>query len=85
MYGCPSQLFVTFVALMCAVSSFMMPPSPSPYPPTHILASCSQGALDGGLDIPHGDKRFVGFDGKKLDSEVNGGYARPALSAFGCP
>ena len=30
-----------------------------------------QGALDGGLDIPHGDKRFVGYDteGKKLDPE----------------
>ena len=30
-----------------------------------------QGALDGGLDIPHGVKRFVGYDteGKKLDTE----------------
>lgn len=30
-----------------------------------------QGGLDGGLDIPHGDKRFVGYDteAKKLDSE----------------
>ena len=30
-----------------------------------------QGALDGGLDIPHGDKRFVGYDteAKKLDPE----------------
>ena len=30
-----------------------------------------QGALDGGLDVPHGDKRFVGYDteGKKLDPE----------------
>lgn len=31
-----------------------------------------KGALDGGLDIPHGDKRFVGYDAdsKKLDNEV---------------
>lgn len=31
-----------------------------------------KGALDGGLDIPHGDKRFVGYDAdsKKLDTEV---------------
>lgn len=30
-----------------------------------------KGALDGGLDVPHGDKRFVGYDteGKKLDPE----------------
>ncbi|KAL3147037.1 60S ribosomal protein L5 [Trebouxia sp. C0009 RCD-2024] len=30
-----------------------------------------KGGLDGGLDIPHGDKRFVGYDteAKKLDSE----------------
>ena len=33
--------------------------------------SGAQGALDGGLDIPHGDKRFVGYDteAKKLDPE----------------
>lgn len=29
-----------------------------------------KGALDGGLDIPHSDKRFVGFGGKKLDAEI---------------
>lgn len=31
-----------------------------------------QGALDGGLDIPHSDKRFVGYssEDKKLDAEV---------------
>lgn len=31
-----------------------------------------KGALDGGLDVPHGDKRFVGYDAeaKELDSEV---------------
>ena len=32
----------------------------------------SQGALDGGLAIPHNTKRFVGYDaeGKELDTEV---------------
>ncbi|KAI8030550.1 60S ribosomal protein L5-1 [Camellia lanceoleosa] len=32
-----------------------------------------QGALDGGLDIPHSDKRFSGFskDSKQLDAEVH--------------
>lgn len=31
-----------------------------------------QGGLDGGLDIPHSDKRFIGYDAesKKLDSET---------------
>lgn len=31
-----------------------------------------KGALDGGLDVPHSEKRFVGFDpeSKELDSEV---------------
>ena len=31
-----------------------------------------QGALDGGLSIPHSEKRFVGYssEDKKLDAEV---------------
>ncbi len=29
-----------------------------------------KGALDGGLDIPHNEKRFVGYADKKLDAEV---------------
>ncbi|EEF37483.1 60S ribosomal protein L5 [Ricinus communis] len=35
-----------------------------------------KGALDGGLDIPHSEKRFAGFskDGKQLDSEVHRKY-----------
>ncbi|KAL2491422.1 60S ribosomal protein L5-2 [Abeliophyllum distichum] len=35
-----------------------------------------KGALDGGLDIPHSDKRFVGFskDSKQLDAEVHRKY-----------
>ncbi|KMZ61833.1 60S ribosomal protein L5-1 [Zostera marina] len=35
-----------------------------------------KGALDGGLDIPHGEKRFAGFssDGKQLDTEVHRNY-----------
>lgn len=35
-----------------------------------------QGALDGGLDIPHSDKRFAGFkkDGKQLDAEFHREY-----------
>mmetsp|Transcript_33226 Transcript_33226/g.73479 ORF Transcript_33226/g.73479 Transcript_33226/m.73479 type:complete len:296 (+) Transcript_33226:53-940(+) len=34
--------------------------------------ACLKGALDGGLDIPHSDKRIVGYDksAKKLDAEV---------------
>lgn len=32
--------------------------------------------MDGGLDIPHSDKRFAGFnkDGKQLDAEVHRKY-----------
>lgn len=35
-----------------------------------------QGALDGGLDIPHSDKRFAGFgkDNKQLDAEIHRKY-----------
>ncbi|KAJ3708215.1 hypothetical protein LUZ61_011920 [Rhynchospora tenuis] len=35
-----------------------------------------KGALDGGIDIPHSDKRFAGFqkDGKQLDAEVHRSY-----------
>ncbi|PON83293.1 Ribosomal protein [Trema orientale] len=35
-----------------------------------------EGALDGGLDIPHSDKRFAGFskDDKQLDAEVHRKY-----------
>jgi large subunit ribosomal protein L5e len=35
-----------------------------------------KGALDGGLDIPHNEKRFVGYDkgSKKLDAEVLAKY-----------
>ncbi|KAM7280831.1 hypothetical protein ACFE04_007965 [Oxalis oulophora] len=35
-----------------------------------------KGALDGGLDIPHSDKRFAGYskDGKQLDSDVHRRY-----------
>ena len=37
---------------------------------------CLQGALDGGLDIPHSDKRFAGFDKdkKELDADVHRKY-----------
>ncbi|XP_010930276.1 large ribosomal subunit protein uL18 [Elaeis guineensis] len=37
---------------------------------------CLKGALDGGLDIPHSDKRFAGFskDDKQLDAEVHRKY-----------
>jgi large subunit ribosomal protein L5e len=35
-----------------------------------------KGALDGGIDIPHSDKRFAGFnkEGKQLDAEVHRKY-----------
>lgn len=49
-----------------------------------------QGALDGGLDIPHSDKRFAGFakDKKELDPEVHrkyifGGHVAAYMKA--CP
>jgi len=42
------------------------------------LNNCNrlQGALDGGLDIPHSDKRFAGFDKdkKELDADVHRKY-----------
>ena len=35
-----------------------------------------KGALDGGLDIPHGDKRFVGYDADSKVREKKGGVER---------
>lgn len=51
-----------------------------------------QGALDGGLDIPHSDKRFAGFnkDSKQLDPEVHrkyiyGGHVAAYMNvSYGC-
>uniref|UniRef100_A0A0R0KPK5 Large ribosomal subunit protein uL18 C-terminal eukaryotes domain-containing protein n=1 Tax=Glycine max TaxID=3847 RepID=A0A0R0KPK5_SOYBN len=42
----------------------------------HVFGAL-KGALDGGLDIPHSDKRFVGFykEKKELDAEVHLKYA----------
>ncbi|KAH1069353.1 hypothetical protein GYH30_006812 [Glycine max] len=42
----------------------------------HVFGAL-KGALDGGLDIPHSDKRFVGFykEKKELDAEVHRKYA----------
>lgn len=49
-----------------------------------LRLAMTQGGLDGGLDIPHGDKRFVGYDteAKKLDTEqlkkyILGGHVSP--------
>lgn len=41
-----------------------------------FFAGWIQGALDGGLDIPHSEKRFAGFskDSKQLDAEVHRKY-----------
>eukprot|EP00013_Stygamoeba_regulata_P025840 CAMPEP_0177645312 /NCGR_PEP_ID=MMETSP0447-20121125/9182_1 /TAXON_ID=0 /ORGANISM="Stygamoeba regulata, Strain BSH-02190019" /LENGTH=299 /DNA_ID=CAMNT_0019147787 /DNA_START=45 /DNA_END=944 /DNA_ORIENTATION=- len=38
----------------------------------HRVFAAMKGAIDGGIDIPHSESRFVGFDreGKKLDAEV---------------
>ncbi|KAL6562739.1 60S ribosomal protein L5 [Orobanche gracilis] len=40
------------------------------------VVAALKGALDAGLDIPHSDKRFAGFDKEKkvLDPEVHGKY-----------
>lgn len=57
--------------------------------------ACLKGALDGGLDVPHNEKRFVGFAAKKLDAEVlqkyiYGGHVSEyqetmqVRSSFGC-
>ncbi|KAJ3681403.1 hypothetical protein LUZ60_015892 [Juncus effusus] len=42
----------------------------------HRVFGCLKGALDGGVDIPHSDKRFAGYnkDGKSLDAEMHRNY-----------
>ena len=42
--------------------------------PAHLYFA--QGALDGGLDIPHNEKRMVGYDkgAKKMDAETLSKY-----------
>lgn len=54
----------------------------SPFPP-------AQGALDGGLDIPHNEKRFVGYDksSKKMDAEtlakyIHGGHVEEYMETM---
>lgn len=49
----------------------------------------SQGALDGGLDIPHNEKRFVGYDksSKKMDAEtlakyIHGGHVEEYMETM---
>lgn len=51
-----------------------------------FIVIITQGGLDGGLDIPHGDKRFCGYDteAKKLDTEqlkkyILGGHVSPCV------
>lgn len=41
-----------------------------------VILLVNQGALDGGLDIPHSEKRFAGFkkDDKQLDAEAHRKY-----------
>lgn len=41
-----------------------------------LAAFFSQGALDGGLDIPHSEKRFIGYqkDKKAMDAEMMSSY-----------
>ena len=52
-----------------------MPPLPAS--PLQVFAAL-KGALDGGLDIPHNEKRFVGYDpdSKEFDAEVGAGRSR---------
>ena len=47
-------------------------------PPALQVFAALKGALDGGLDIPHSDKRFVGYDpeAKEFDAEVGAELAR---------
>ncbi|VAI22594.1 unnamed protein product [Triticum turgidum subsp. durum] len=41
-----------------------------------LSVCCCRGTLDGGLDIPHSDKRFAGFkkNEKWLDTEIHRNY-----------
>ena len=45
-----------------------------------------KGALDGGLDIPHNEKRFVGYDpdAKEFDAEVRGRCRAGRQHPWGC-
>lgn len=60
------------------IPSHSRPTRPSLLPvalPIHLAVTFSvllQGALDGGLDIPHSEKRYVGYssEGKSLDEET---------------
>lgn len=60
------------------IQSHSRPTRPSLLPvalPIHLAVTFSvmlQGALDGGLDIPHSEKRYVGYssEGKSLDEET---------------
>lgn len=56
--------------MLFTVILFAVPPCHS-FPLPACLVVWSQGALDGGLDIPHNEKRFVGYTKESgLDAEV---------------
>lgn len=71
-------LFFQGPALFCMCLNF-----------TCSIGQSLQGALDGGLDIPHSEKRFAGFskDSKQLDSELHrkyiyGGHVASYMTVF---
>lgn len=55
----------------CPAQPPVSPPAANPFP-RPPAAAAPQGALDGGLDIPYGEKRFIGYDRKKkkVDTEI---------------
>lgn len=56
----------------CCERAYLACAAPSPLPCLLQVFAALKGALDGGLDVPHSEKRFVGYnkEEKSLDSEV---------------
>ena len=52
--------------------SFGLKHDPDNFTASNSILLSAQGALDGGLDIPHSEKRFVGYsaEDKSLDAET---------------
>ena len=67
-----SHLLLIILIEKIPCESFGLKHDPDNVTASNSILLSAQGALDGGLDIPHSEKRFVGYsaEDKSLDAET---------------
>ena len=60
------------MSLFCLLQHSALRPRVAQRPEARHVCGITQGALDGGLNVPHSEKRFVGYnrDDKSLDADT---------------